>query len=345
MKNLWVLLILLSIQHFAFSQEYKTIEIVNIIDTNLFLSKNGQFVKLANVETVPISADDSNLSKKIFKYAEKMLKNQPLKYIETQQKFPGDTLFVHLYQRFFVPNKCFNIKYLKEGFGKYANTGDGNDIETYVAAEQYARSRNRGIWENQLVTGIPNPDDAYSIHFRYSNSMRERGGDRPFRVFNLNYDDFSGKHRLRLNFSSIFNRHTANSVDDVIVSARFYNRRKGAAVDFGLVYAHQFTGEARGKILFPVVGFEYGDLDKMYTSFHILDEILLTGLTWGMNFRFNNPISVLTVGQSFGTDKWMPFAKLKFSLADVLVIDFQGKYHFGKKYGSFTFGFGTILNH
>ena len=126
------------------------VEITKIIDSNLFELKNGERIKLANLEIPSIYNPDTLLAdfaSYVKKFSEDVLlkKQLSLEYAEPVDS-TLDVHNVHLYKKYVLNIVDYNEMYLEKGMGKLLEPVGEKYQEKYLKAASEAKEQKRGIW-------------------------------------------------------------------------------------------------------------------------------------------------------------------------------------------------------
>lgn len=154
MKKL-ILSFLLLVAGTAFSDETNTmrpVRIIEILDCNLFRTKDQQLIQLANVNS-PVSAEADSGIKFFAREIKNTVKEKMLRYGLLMQiaDSSGKVLKVHLFRKFDLQLFNFNEYYLKNGFGYYEPNPVSKYSERYFLAAQHANQKRKGLWNERLI--------------------------------------------------------------------------------------------------------------------------------------------------------------------------------------------------
>ena len=344
MKILYIVLICHIFIEIGFSQELKDIRIVKIIDTNLFLSEEGQLIKLAEVQSPNLFSDDSVIAKKIIKYATNYILNSNLSYLQVYPKLQNDTLFIHLFREYDLSTTCFNEEYLKLGFGIYKKMDKLPLNEYFLEAEDDARFDEVGIWQKKQID-YPR---SHSLLFKYSNKFKEDRYDdsRTFRQFIYIFYKQDKVFQLSISrfFREYFGREGGKKLELFFVP-RLYGNSDNGSINLGFCIIKQNGGEGPETMVFPTTGFNFRFYNQLYAHFNFVDENIYSFWNYGITHKFNHPYTEFTIGKSYHADsEWSYYFNGQISVLNLLQFQAQGKYNFKKEFGYFLFGIGFVLN-
>ncbi|MBN2424993.1 MAG: hypothetical protein JXR46_11965 [Calditrichaceae bacterium] len=131
MKKLWLCLMFMY-STFAFSQDKQEIEIIKVLDCNLFLSSDSQLIKLAYVKSPSITTSgETSWALWIKTFATVQLIKKPLYYIPVYSSLNRDTLYVHLFRGKNENLENINEYYLRLQCGEYFKPPDLPDLIAY----------------------------------------------------------------------------------------------------------------------------------------------------------------------------------------------------------------------
>lgn len=141
----------------ADSQKFIEVKITKILDCNLFETKDGRLVQLANVEAPVMEEADSTIirfAQHIKLYAKENILYSPLKMVISDS---SEIIFkVHLFRDYDLQLFNFNEYYLKYGFGFYRQDPRSEYSEKYFKAAQTACEKRYGLWGKGIYQPIQN---------------------------------------------------------------------------------------------------------------------------------------------------------------------------------------------
>ena len=138
--------------HTAISQNT---EIVEILDTNLFMTEDSILIKMANIK-VPSKYDTvssrENLVKNILEFNRIHLKKESVRLISARGSCAGDGVQpVHLFKIYPLSEQNINSRFLENGYASYEQC-DTLFTQAYSNARQYAVDKKLGIYKKHLGT-------------------------------------------------------------------------------------------------------------------------------------------------------------------------------------------------
>ena len=333
MKKIILLLTFLLYPALLFSQDRPKTKIVEILDSNLFLTEEGQLLKLANVECPSIHSKNARFAGMVVLYAKEKILNHSLYYEKEKNSERNDTLSIHLFEKYMLTTVCFNKEYLRYGFGKFIQTSDSTYAKIYLKAEQEAKISGKGLWETNILS-------FKSIQLRYSGSIVFESRYNTPSLLKLTYEKITNRNRTQLTLFKIFREQESSNLF-IQLKYDFYSKYIG--LKFGATYFSFGDYEGPHIFLLPVLGLKLGYIKKLYVSFDFCDDVTMGFFEFNLNYNFGYPYGKIVLGTvKYDNEKFHMF-KLQFDLFDSVVFDIRGKYNFNEDYGSFTGGIGFLF--
>ncbi len=321
MKNKIFIVFLLFIVTYLFSSELQDIIITKIIDSNLFLTKSGKIVRLADISTPSIHSKDKLLAESIMEYSQEYILNRPLKYKNFSQT-GNDTLDILLIEKYpFNRSTNFNLEFLKQGFGYYRKNGYTHSDPKYIKAELEAKQNHKGIWQteaekqtnNRLVHAIvlgtfgdSDIDFAQSYGLSYRLYKKRQIGD------------------ISISFQDCF-----------LLKGKIFLRYKNISVNPGII----FITDILNSLASPSIGIDVGLLDKIYLY---MDSVsyLPTG-NYGVTYKFINSYNEISLGKNFNSSSDY-ILSVKYKITKLFLTDAKLTYNTKNNNTSYFIGIGII---
>lgn len=341
----------------------QTTRVVKIVDSNLFQTEDGEFIRLANVTTPSIH--DSNLVKHkfaayIIKYAQKKLLSVDLHVEKVQMLMPVKSpQSVHLFYKFAIRTQWFNKIYLEKGFGKFTSTDDSLYFKKYKKAAQIAKKKKRGVWNTQLYK---REYQTYSIGFDLGMSTKNYSGDEAKDGL-LGFTRYFKQSNLALRTGILKNTEESYGCCECTeISDQQIFRKNYKAFYFSCKYNYswQYIEIGLGVNLFyqqgkycdeltfppiplPIASFRVGKLNQFYISGSFIEDFLLFAdkepYLIGIGYSFKKKYAGIWIGRAGSRTNWGYAGKLDFPINSEFVLTTQGSYFPGKN--DFCFRFGT----
>jgi hypothetical protein len=214
-RSITLTFLLIHILHLQ-AQDMQKTKIIQILDCDRFRMASGEVVRLAAVEAPSILGGDSSmvwLTDRIMQYAEDHLL-QEVCYLKRagSSKVDSASLPVQMYQKFMLSTVCINEEYLKNGFGRYWPDGDTTNQALYASAQEIARSRKRGVWDElsnnrTMKLGNMNQLKSTTIPGYLSISAGINSNDpnnTPYREVFLAYEPLGERNGFRIQAQTVF---------------------------------------------------------------------------------------------------------------------------------------------
>jgi len=150
--NLIILILAIALNSSSsYAQDTKVIE---ILDTNLFLTKDSVKIKMANLDVPSQNDPDSSrqiLAQRIMKYNHINLLNESVRIEKTtlKQDEQSQVKSIHLFKKFPLEDLNINKEFIEKGYGVYI-PGDTLFMEEYLRAAEYAVKNKEGIWKRPV---------------------------------------------------------------------------------------------------------------------------------------------------------------------------------------------------
>lgn len=122
--------------------------ITKVINSNLFELRDSTRIKLAGVDMPRLNNPDyllRKVAKDAVLFSKVNLVNKPLQ-LKVLSENDGVKL-VYLVHEYPLSFKNHNLSFLEQGFGKFVNNIDTNDLEKFREAEKEGRDDKKGIWK------------------------------------------------------------------------------------------------------------------------------------------------------------------------------------------------------
>ncbi|MFC1725453.1 hypothetical protein ACFL4T_07480 [candidate division KSB1 bacterium] len=333
MKKLFLLFIFLMFPCFIISQERQKTKIAKILDSNLFLSSEGQLIKLANVESPSILSENSRFARRVLLYAKEKILNHSLYYEAKKNNERTDTLNVHLFEKFMLTTVCFNKEYLRYGYGKFISSADSTYSVIYMEAEKDAKESGNGLWKSNIPS-------FNSIQLCFSgNSVFEDKYSRSS-FLNIKFEKISRRYQTQF---SLFEYFEKGESSDLFIQLKFDWLSKYFGVKFGATYFSFGDHGGPQVFIFPVFGLKAGYMEKIYLSCNFCEDIWMGFFDVGLNYHFSYPYGKIVIGAAGYYDNWFKTINLQFKPFDTVFIDLRGKYNFDRDFGSFLGGIGFLF--
>jgi len=344
MKNIISIIVFCFIFNFGFSEELKDIRIVKILDSNLFLSEDSLFIKLAEIKSPSLFSKDSVIAKRIVKYANNNILKFSLSYLPINQKTTNDTLSIYLFREYDLSTTCFNERYLEEGFGKYQRSRNLPINREYIEAEEEAQEDEVSIWE---IEQIDYPR-SHSVLFKYSNKHKEDKFDNTFTFNQFSYELYKQNKIFQFTISKLYTKyHTEESGSNLVYFfvPKIFFTKKYWGFNIGVNYISLINGEGPDSFLLPTGGINVGQINSFYAHFNFIDVDNMSFLSYGVTYKFQHPFTEITFGNCYyGESKWALYFNTRISILNFIQLYSQGKYNFDEEYGYFLLGIGFIIN-
>lgn len=282
-----IIIFLILYSGLIFAQKTK---IVKIYDTNLFQGKNGELLRLANIEVPSLYGTDSMqqyVAQSAMKFAELNLLNRLCHYEVSTNQVDHDIVYVHLFRKYPLQNQNINKEYLQQGYGKYIQNQDSSYHQDYQKAEQKARERGKGVWYPHKFV---RPKYTLGIFYGYGIGNKNYD-DSQYREHWLLLENQSVKNKLSLLIGRMYIAAEGSGCCECPEYHQYYDYRVHYRLDFlrlkylqrwkyfayeiGLMGAYDTPGwcEEMGSIfLFPVGQIQIGLIEQYYIFFAYPDE-------------------------------------------------------------------------
>ncbi len=341
---------------FVFSLHLSAEEVVirKILDSNLFETKGGQKIKLAYIDAPSITDPNPNIrsfARSVQRYAKSEMLNRAveIEYLASTGG-PAGIRPVRMWKKFPLQTVDFNKKFLENGFGKLAKEAGLPIEEAYLAAEQKAKQKHRGIWNTHYYK--PASPNIYTVNMMLgAGSNKELEGD--YKEVMLNAHPLANGSGFALRLTMIYGQYTYEYSSIPQDGVLFYS------INLYSVFAGRNVGFEPGLILFnfpndpyfpglvlPNARLKIGDLKKLYLSVDFLTDLLYSPFSVGMNFESDhNYYYKLWIGATpwlfkdrNGGERWMAAFKLDFRIVKTLLVQLQAV-QFNYRFDPTEYGF------
>jgi len=347
-------LLVILVMNFIFfdflSLHAQEVKIVKVLDSNLFETKSGQRIRLANVLTPSIS--DSNKKLALFamsikKYAEEQFLGRPLiMKIARTDSGKSEPIPVHLFQKFMMKTVCYNKLYLERGYGKFIEEADTTYRAEYLAAQEKAKRKKRGIWSEKLYLPETPKIYAYSLMIGFGNYHSLNGF---YKEVLLTSEPIGNTKGLRLRMAALFARRAIendgyrNGLETIWFNPYWAFNGKYMGVEPGAIIFSSPDEELEGMVLdffiLPMVKLKVGLMDRVYLSFDFLTDVLYSLNAFGINFYNAQPYLKIWMGYSpVDEERRIVSFKMEGLISRKFLIKFQGISFLYKPANERTFG-------
>ncbi len=344
MKKVALILLITCIPIIARSQETKEVNIIKILDSNLFLTKDSILIKLSYIDAPKMHSKDSIVAKKIINYASRCFLNKSLHL--SVVKTIDDTFYVELFKKYPLNKKLLNTDYLENGYGSYTESDKSRFSSEYENAEKEAKREKRGIWNSDKMPPTIYKPVQYFILFKYTNNIKNKIHGEPLKLRNVTVEKHGGgigfKSSLTM-FHREWDGEEAGEADAFLFSQEFSGSSKYLKFQLGIFLFLEKGGEGPGLIT-PVGEIEAGFLDKLTISFDFVDESLLSFGDFSINYIIKERHFRLGLGKTFINKKSHPLLKVQVGLFNLLLFDIKAFYNFKEHYGAVAWGGGLMYN-
>ena len=288
-------------------------------DSNLFMTKSGKMVRLADICTPSIHSKNKLLAEDIIKYSQEYILNRPLKY-KSLAKPDRDTLDILLIEQYlFKRFTDFNMEFLKRGFGSYKKNGYTHSDPEYLKAELEAKKITK-------VSGKPNIKNELShvvVIGIFGGSNIDFGES-----YKLSYRIFKNRQigNVSLNFGGCC----------YILKVKLFLGKKFISFNPGFIF---FTNLMQD-IGSPTIGFDIGLLNKVYL--YIDSIIYLQIVNYGITYKFINPYNEICLEKNF-KNVFNYTLRLKNKVTKSFLIDAELNYDIKKRDTTYFLGLGILF--
>ena len=164
------------------------IDIVEIIDANLFRTEDSTLISMVDLEVPSIKDEDSSritIAEKAIKLAKINLLSKNLRFEETYKKScsGNDARQGHLFRIYPLSEQSINQLYLEKGYAVYVPC-DTSYLDIYREAGISSMNSNRGVW-GQYIQNNPDIFNRFRFSFLLIEEYLENDAFPP--LFGLNY--------------------------------------------------------------------------------------------------------------------------------------------------------------
>lgn len=337
MKNKLILNLIL-LPALLLGQNLKDVKIDSVLGTNLFLTEDGQFLKLAHIRTVTHLKDNTILSDKISRYAREKIIGKPLKYKKVYES--GDTIYVILLRTYILDTKCYNEEYIEKGFGKYEPRDNSELNETLAELESEAREDKEGLWDSKNL--IPQVDvESSAILARFTNDLLLGNENLSFWLFNFQYHTTINLNKFTISTIIIhnFKNSSSNSTGIILIPKANFN-----FTPFGISLGVLFISGDRYFTVLPVGSLRLGHMEKFYLFASLLNEEYMSLLNYGFTIKLKDPYSEITIGKSLTLFEPAVFIDAKLNLYENFLLEVQMQRFIETDKSSFLLGVGLFYD-
>jgi len=315
------------------------VKIVKVLDCNLFEIKGGKRIRLAHVDAVSVTDKIKRVSSfahNIKYYAEREFVGQTLmaEYIDASNH-NFEPLSVHLIRKFPLKTVNYNKLYLERGYGKYMAESDTVYSQEYLAAEEMAKLKNRGVWDKDLYSAENPKVSALSFMFGFGNYQELNGY---YREASLMAEPIGSSNSFGMRVTAVFSRQGIEyggykeGLEMIWFNPFWVINSKYAGIEPGFVMFKssdiEYAGWISGFFIWPSIKFNMGYMKMIFLSFDYFTDLLYSPASFGLNFLNETPYLKLWLGYT-PVDEERQFWSFKIEglATQRLLIKFQGIYY------------------
>jgi len=150
------------------------IHIIRIADANLFIAEDGRFLRMAGIDAPSVASADSFFARKAIRYMRHLFAGRAVYFLA--ESHAGDTLDVHLFQKYPLSTVNLNARFIGDGYGRYKPNKHRRNDAVYVRAQERACKDGKGLWNKENLKPVVQKPAiniflaAYAPNFRSSSN-------------------------------------------------------------------------------------------------------------------------------------------------------------------------------
>lgn len=330
------------------------VKIKRVLDSNLFETNAGQQIRLVNIEAPSISEPNPQtraLAFKIKRYAEDQFLHQSLdvEYIKSHDT-PAGVQFMLMWKQYPLRRVDFNQRYLEQGYGKLVHHSIAPIPQKYLDAEQMAKSKKRGVWNQYWYT--PPPPKRYAVRMLYGSGSYEKS-EGTYHEALLSVHPFGPRRGSGVRFAILYGRYTQEyaapqtGVTYYSANPYWFINGKYLGLEQGLLISRFPHSEGIKFIMLPSVRLKAGILNQAYVSLDFLTDMLYSLFSYGINLQYPHFKMWIGATPRLIADRQIIAIKTEYLIGKRVLLNLHGaryrnRYEAEDVFG-WRFGFGYIF--